>query len=1015
MKNDRKALITHYRTHPCQDPSALPPEDQHTLKQFLLVSGLWICATCFKPWSKTFKSCRAKTCAGIPFVFPPEVANDNPPLPAYADTINVADLFQPPVGGPPTLGELEDVFSPHGKTINFIPKSLRTRWNSILSDLIQAICEAPMELKPWLDLFRVPTALFQHRFPKADAIRNRNQPSLTILIAERMTVWESGEEGRDRCWENVLDEPDLNSNNSKPLLEKNLFRCKKLTELGRMRDAVQCLSSQGTAPVNGVNLSILKDKHPEGPLPADIETGASLIVEPSVVKKCIQSFIAGTACGLSGLQAQHLRDSFRTNQPLQNDWMLKKITALVNVLLSGNVHPLVAHYITTSPLIALKKPDQGLRPIAIGEIWRRLVSKCAVHEVRTPTLEYFSPHQLGVGSPGGAEAIVHTAQAIIDEFGHDDSYALLKIDFKNAFNLVNRNVFLCEIKAKYPALLSWVKLCYSNPNRVLFGRELFYAHTGVQQGDPLGPLLFSMVLQPLVQKIKERCPSLKLNAWFLDDGAFIGPTAELLNVLELIKEYYAESKLELNLGKCELWWPTPAVNIQSHFPSDIQFIKESGISLLGSPLGSPEFANDYVDARVDKIADGLTALAYINDSQIEFNLLKSCLGIPKFLFALRTADTDSIRGAIQHFDEIMYESLVNILGGQDFSVETRTQIHLPVSMGGLGIHLAEARARPAFLASVSKTFDLQKLLYPRIIPRSDFSSNLSSFNRMYPRPVPLSVSLLKDTAKPQQWMSAMVDSRALEILKMDSTPQSKARLLSASMPYAGGWLTTLPLSCLAHRIESRSFRMLVRYRLGIPLASGESNCPSCPNAVLDVFGIHAASCGGTMGRTMRHNRIRDELCAIARQAGESAQTETQYLIPTDAGLKPADVFIEAWNYNKPICLDVSVVNPLANSIVTNASITQGSAAKKGEEAKYVKYQKLCADVGLDFCPVVMETYGGFGDRALPILKKLGKKLADRSDLEEDVATNRVGNNLSFVCQKALSATFMRRYPTLLLE
>ena len=39
---------------------------------------------------------------------------------------------------------------------------------------------------------------------------------------------------------------------------------------------------------------------------------------------------------------------------------------------------------------------------------------------------------------------------------------------------------------------------------------------GVQQCDPLGPLLFALILYPLVLKIHQSC-KLNLQAWYLDD------------------------------------------------------------------------------------------------------------------------------------------------------------------------------------------------------------------------------------------------------------------------------------------------------------------------------------------------------------------------------------------------------------------------------------------------------------------------------------------------------------------
>ena len=62
------------------------------------------------------------------------------------------------------------------------------------------------------------------------------------------------------------------------------------------------------------------------------------------------------------------------------------------------------------------------------------------------------------------------------------------------------------------------------------------SEVGVQQGDPLSPLFFCLVLQVLVSGIAtdEGCSSLLFHSWYQDDGAITGPRLAVSRALSII-------------------------------------------------------------------------------------------------------------------------------------------------------------------------------------------------------------------------------------------------------------------------------------------------------------------------------------------------------------------------------------------------------------------------------------------------------------------------------------------------
>ena len=239
------------------------------------------------------------------------------------------------------------------------------------------------------------------------------------------------------------------------------------------------------------------------------------------------------------------------------------------------------------------KKDGTARPIAVGEVLRRLASKVLCNSFRQEASDYFWPLQLGVSCRLGAEVGYHTLRQWAARNRDNPEKVVVKINFENAFNSIDRATMLREVRHHFPGLAAWADFCYSSPSNLVFGSAIIKSEVGVHQGDPLGPLLFSTVLQPVLQRLASAQRPEKLDVVFayLDDLCLAGSALPVAAAVQKVQECCPQVGLKLSTGdncKCQVI-PTAGHNSQVNlavYPADFKKVSDANFEVLGLPIGS---------------------------------------------------------------------------------------------------------------------------------------------------------------------------------------------------------------------------------------------------------------------------------------------------------------------------------------------------------------------------------------------------------------------------------------------
>ena len=116
--------------------------------------------------------------------------------------------------------------------------------------------------------------------------------------------------------------------------------------------------------------------------------------------------------------------------------------------------------------------------------------------------------------------------------------------------------------------------------------------------------------------------------------------------------------------------------------------------------------------------------------------------------------------------------------------------------------------------------------------------------------------------------------------------------------------------------------------------------------------------------------------------------------------RPADILVSNWDGSASAAFDISVTSPLNSSLVVEAGMSSGVAAKAAEKRKHLQNDAKCKQLGWRCIPLVVETYGAWGAEAIEVFSTVASRLAIWTNSTKSRALATLYGRLSMILVRA---------------
>ena len=533
-------------------------------------------------------------------------------------------------------------------------------------------------------------------------------------------------------------------------------------------------------------------------------------------------------------------------------------------LLNGFLSRQVLRRLNRARLIAIPKPDGGVRPVAMGDVFGKLAGIILFQRYENTLEPLFAPMQQGIMSKAGCERIVHTLHE-----KYLTGHSILSVDLKNAFNTPSRNDVAKHVFgiATLRPFQRYFAAEYSEQSQLLFyGSEgklvdTVSSSSGVKQGSPLSTLYFCTYLQPVLETLAEEFPGINIHAYIDDINLTSEDPNQLTNAFKRLKALVASSNLALSAHKCVWFGGILGKSIPEALQAEGVQTESQATKVLGAFIGEDDAISQKLLQKIGKQEVIFRRLKLMGMSNVSLILLTKSVNVRQQYY-MRTHNPKATDQTCKRF----YSEIENVLQTWMGPLQTR-QIdiaRLPLKKGGLGLTACHPTRAAAYEASRHAAFEHIKSFSARVVPSQFHSTeHAGTANEQE----------LARQKPPTDEITAAAKLHEEAWNKLVSDPQMAGTLKATSNKGSYDWL----LSNVRY-VPPHLFELAVMPRLGVhhPRLPDAMTCPGCRTLMdANTALTHIPGCVQCTGfnATAKHNMLTKFLYDLCMKAGIPCERE----------------------------------------------------------------------------------------------------------------------------------------------